>query len=273
VHLSDIPVANKDLVDSDLEYRMGLVRRASMLGRSLRAKHQIKTRQVLPSMLVITRKASDGAAIERGAEMLRNELNVKDVHFTTDEAQYVALTLKPNLKTLGPRLGKDLGLLKKHLESLVGKPEGIVALLQDLEERGTVNVLGYELTEGDFMIERGPKDHRLIATEKGVTVLLDTTLTEDLIQEGLAREVVNRIQKLRKESGLEISDRIVLEVAAKDQLKAAIEGYQDYIGRETLGTTLTCKERSEHKGSFGAEFEIEGTSCYISLSVVTSAQH
>src|SRR5262249_25303691 len=151
----------------------------------------------------ITRQASDRQAVERGAHILKGELNIKDIQFSTDEAAYVRLSVKPNLKSLGPRLGKQLNDMRQHLEKLSTDGAAVAALLQELETKGSVTVMGHSLTEADFLIDRGPKDERLIATERGVTVLLDTRLTDELIQEGLAREFVNRVQKLRKDSGLQ----------------------------------------------------------------------
>ena len=270
VHLCDIPLGDSELIDRELEGRMDLLRRASNLGRSLRAKHQIKTRQVLPSMLVITRKSADRDAIERGTELLRGELNVKEVLFSTDEANFVLLSLKPNLKTLGPRLGKELGTMRQHLEQLNKQPEKVVDLLSQLEEKGSVSVLGYDLSEADFLIERGPKDERLIATERGVTVLLDTRLTPELVQEGLARELINRIQRLRKDSGLQVSDRIRLMIKAESALATAATVHAEYIKRETLATELEVNPTSSGELNGTESLEIEGNRCALALSVVNS---
>ncbi|MBM4250967.1 MAG: isoleucine--tRNA ligase [Deltaproteobacteria bacterium] len=270
VHLCDIPLGDKELIDRELEGRMDLLRRASNLGRSLRAKHQIKTRQVLPSMLVITRKSADRDAIERGAELLRGELNIKEVLFSTDEANFVLLSLKPNLKTLGPRIGKELNAMRQHLEQLNKEPQRVVELLTHLEEQGSVKVLGHDLTEADFLIDRGPKDGRLIATEHGVTVLLDTKLTPELVQEGLARELINRIQRLRKDSGLQVSDRIVLRIAAELTLAAAARAFAEYIKRETLATELEVSTCEKRESTETAVVEIDGSSCSLVLAVARS---
>jgi len=247
---------------------MDLLRRAANLGRSLRAKHKLKTRQVLPSMLVITRHAADRAAVEQGAAILKAELNVKEIAFSTDEAAYVRLSLKPNLKSLGPRLGKQLGEMRQHLEAVSADPARVVQLLSELEAKGEVTVLGHALTESDFLIDRGPKDERLIATERGLTVLLDTRLTDELVQEGLAREVINRVQKLRKESGLNVSDRILLDVVAPDRLAVAVRAFGDYISRETLAIRLEVRESGEvGPGSdFSGRYDVDGMECFVSVT-------
>ena len=265
VHLCDLPLAVEGLIDLELEARMELLRRASSLGRSLRSKHQIKTRQALPSMLVITRKASDREAIERGAQLLKGELNIKEVAFSTDEATLVNLSVKPNLKTLGPRLGKQLNDMRLHLEALNTRPDEVAKLLAEIEEQGQTTVMGHALVESDFLISRAPKDERLIATERGVTVLLDTRLTAALIAEGLAREVINRVQRLRKDSGLQVSDRIILEVAADAALASAVEAYRDYISRETLATTLLI---SAGGAGVAAAFEVDGQPLHLAVKVV-----
>lgn len=266
VHLCDMPMPVESLMDRELETRMDLVRRATLLGRSLRAKHQIKTRQVLPSILVITRNGADRDIIARGSGILKEELNIKDVQYSSDEAQFVRLSVKPNLRTLGKRLGGALNVVRKELETLSAAPDKVVTLLAELDQHGKVAVAGHELTEDDFLIERGPKDERLIATGKGVTVLLDTRLSEDLILEGLAREVISRIQRLRKESGLQVSDRIKLKVGASEQLAKAIAAHKDYIAGETLATTLDLHAKLDGmpKGKAREVFAMDGG---VSLSV------
>lgn len=271
VHLTDSPMPNKALVDEALEARMDLLRRVANLGRSLRATHRLKTRQALPSMLVITRHKADEDAIKSGRDILMGELNVKDVTFSTKESDYVRLSLKPNLKTLGPRLGKDLGKMKQHLEGLsASSPEAVVALLATLDEKSEVEVLGHKLTEADFLIDRGPKDERLIATEKGLTVLLDTKLTDELIHEGLAREVVNRVQRLRKDSGLKVSDRITLELQADGKLAEAVKIFSDYISRETLASGRVHIIAEKPKAAHRADFDIDGMALAVGLAVATT---
>jgi isoleucyl-tRNA synthetase len=275
VHLTDIPMPDATLVDQDLEARMDLMRRAANLGRSLRAKHHLKTRQVLPSMLVITRRPADSAAIEQGQAILRNELNVKAITFSTKEADFVRLGLKPNLKTLGRRLGSKLNEVRTYLAALSAKPDDVASLLARLEDHGKVDVLGHELTEEDFLIERGPKDERLIATEHGLTVLLDTKLTEELVHEGLARELVNRIQKLRKDSGLKVSDRIALDLQADGKLAVAAKAFGDYIARETLAQRFEVKDGGAPApvpaAAHAGQFDIDGMACAIGLTVVHPA--
>jgi isoleucyl-tRNA synthetase len=238
VHLTDIPLANPKAIDRDLEENMALVRRATELGRSLRSKHQIKTRQPLPSLMVITRNERDQRAIDNGRNIIQDELNVKSIEFSTDEARFVSLSVKPNLKTLGKKLGSALSQVRAAFEEMSKDPAKVAMFLASAEKIGTVTVAGHQLTLEDLFIERGPKDDRLIATEAGVTVLLDTRVTENLLLEGYAREVVSRVQNLRKESGLNVADRIRLSFACDGQLKSAILAHKDYITGETLGQEI-----------------------------------
>jgi isoleucyl-tRNA synthetase len=270
VHLTDMPLSNPELMDANLEAQMALVRRATNLGRSLRAKHQIKTRQVLPSMLVITRNAADGTFIEKGAAIIKEELNVKEIQFSTDEAQYVRLSVKPNLRTLGKRLGAELGKFRTYLEALNGSHDKVAKMLEALDSDGKVTWETHELTPEDFLIERGPKEERLIATEKGVTILLDTTLTKDLILEGLSREVVNRIQKLRKDSGLNVSDRIQLWIFADGEIAEAAKSHSQYIANETLAVKVDMapSQKAIEAAKFSGVFDIDGANCSIGVAVV-----
>jgi isoleucyl-tRNA synthetase len=238
VHLTDIPTVDASAIDAVLEANMALVRRATELGRSLRAKHQIKTRQPLPNLLVITRNVQDKAAIDKGQSILREELNVKSIEFSTEESKFVRLGVKPNLKTLGKKLGSSLGQVRSAFEALSADPVAVAEFLLKAETQGRATVAGHELTVEDLLIERGPKDDRLIATESGVTVLLDTKVNQELLYEGYAREVVSRLQNLRKESGLNVTDRIKISVACDDELREAITTHTSYINGETLGTTL-----------------------------------
>lgn len=262
VHLCDMPLAVPSLVDEKLESRMELLRKVSVLGRSLRAKHKIKTRQALPGILVITRNAEDRLAIEAGASVIKEELNVKEIEFSTDETKFVSLKLKPNLKTLGPRLGKDLGKMRQELDALSASPDRTAALVAEVERQGGVLLLGHELRAEDFLIERGPKDEKLIATAQGVTVLLDTKLTEALILEGLARELVNRIQKLRKDGGLLVSNRIRLAVDTTATMRHAIESQFHYVLGETLAIELKFESLDP---VLCQDVGIEGEPCRVSL--------
>ncbi|RYZ57359.1 MAG: hypothetical protein EOP07_10090 [Proteobacteria bacterium] len=266
VHLSDMPMPVEKLIDAGLERRMDLVRNVTELGRSLRAKHQIKTRQVLAGMQVIVRSEADLQHLNLSQDLLKSELNLKEVSFSTDEASHVNLSVKPNLKLLGKRLGKDLNAFKTELEALNQAPQKVATLINQLESGTKVEMMGHSFDLEDFLVDRGPKDDRLIATAQGATVLLDTHLTEALIMEGLAREFVNRIQNFRKDSGLMVSDKITIQVKASDELNKVVATFKDYIAGETLGQSLDIVK--DVKTSFSAEFEVGEEKLTIGISKV-----
>ncbi len=268
VHLCDMPMPQASLRDADLEARMALVRTVTELGRSLRAKHQIKTRQALASMLIITRSPDDRRYIENSLKMIKEELNVKDVQFTNEETKYVQLIVKPNLKTLGKRLGKELNNFRIHLEKLSSDQKQLTALFGDLDSKGQVIINDQTFSADDFLIERKPLDERPLATQAGVTILLDTRLTDELILEGLAREVINRVQRLRKDSQLVVSDRIQLHIYADGKVKEAILRHAPYIGRETLAVDVQVVDKAElNRLNHKAQTDIDGISCELALSV------
>jgi isoleucyl-tRNA synthetase len=269
VHLCDMPAYETVALDQELERGMGLTRRVAELGRSLRAKHQLKTRQPLASLLVITRNQNDRKVIDENQVLISDELNVKAVDFSTEEAKFLRLTVKPNLKTLGKKLGPALNQVRVALEETSKDQNKAAEFLAVVEQTGTVQVAGHGLSLDDLFIERGPKDHRLIATESGVTVLLETNLTEELIQEGLARELVNRVQTLRKDSDLNVSDRIMLWVEATDDFAKSVKGYQDYICSETLTKqlTLSAPNSAVEGKTFSVKTEIEAHNVQITIAV------
>ena len=269
VHLADIPMVETSAINTALEEKMALVRKVTELGRSLRSKHQLKTRQPLASLLVITRNANDRSAIDDGMSLICDELNVKRIDFSTDEAKFVKLGVKPNLKTLGKKLGSALNAVRQAFEELSKSHEAVATFLAEAESKGSAKVAGHELQLEDLMIERGPKDERLIATQSGVTVLLDTKLTPELIHEGFAREVVNRIQTLRKDSGLNVSDRIKVAIEATGELADAVRTSKTYITSETLTTDLTLGPVSALVGDVHrVDIEIDEHKAVLALVVV-----
>lgn len=262
VHLCDAPKADQKLVDLSLENEMDLLRRVANLGRSLRAKQKIKTRQALASLLVITRQESDAQIIKKGAAILCSELNVKEIIFSTQESKFVSLKLKPNLKTLGAKLGKELAVFRSNLEGINQDGDRAAAVIAELEEKGEVFIGSVKVQDQDLLIERGPKDGKVVATEQNLTVLLDTTLTDELRQEGLAREVISKIQATRKALKLNVSDRIKIRIETEQGVGKAIEIYKDYISSETLAVELEVIQlgRVEYKDNNPGEPRVDPTS-------------
>jgi isoleucyl-tRNA synthetase len=273
VHLCDIPMPQASVVAPELEERMALTRRVTELGRSLRAKHQLKTRQPLASLLVITRNPADKKIIDDSQTIICDELNVKRIDFSTEESRYVRLSVKPNLKTLGKKLGPALNTVRQAFEAMSKDHNQVASFLAEIEKNHTAQISGVELGIEDLMIERGPLDDRLIASDGAISLLLETKLTPELINEGLAREVINRIQTLRKDSNLRVSDRIHLHIVAPKQLTEAIVAFKEYISDETLAKDLAASaDKNEAWASsrsevHSVETDIEGHKASIFLAV------
>jgi isoleucyl-tRNA synthetase len=268
VHLCDMPELKEEFVNLELEKRMDLLRIAINQGRSLRQKHKIKIRQALLSMTIVVASEKDKNILTKGDLLLKRELNVKNIIYTTDETAHVRLTLKPNFKTLGKKLGKNLRNIQKHLLSLNNSHTKVNDFLKQLSINGSVTVADYNLSECDILMERAPIDDRLISTDQGVTILFDTSLTEELIREGWSRELVNRVQNLRKDSGLEVSDRIDLEIIVPQELASALSEYREYIMQETLAKNFVVNaQEGECSLKFIKSSSIEKMTCVIALEV------
>ena len=271
VHLCDMPQAETKSIDQDLEYYMDLSRKAISQGRYLRQKHKLKIRQILPSLTVVVGKAKDKELMQRGVSFIKSELNVKEVFFSTSEADHVKLLLRPNLKVLGKKLGKDVNKLRLELEVINKDQSKVVKVLQAVEQKKEVTLSNYQLSKEDLFITREPLDSQLVSSEGGVTVLLNTDVTPELRAEGWAREVVNRIQNLRKSSGLDVSDRIKLQCVAASSLAKAIEQHKAYIMSETLGVDLEILTSGEECNlKFIDSYDIENMTCVIALEVVNN---
>lgn len=269
VHLCDIPRFDSTRVRKDLERSMEVLRNIVENGRALRQKHKIKVRQVLPSLMIISRNKDDKKIVEDGMALILSELNVKKIEFTTDEAKHVRLGLKPNLRTLGQRYGARLKEFSKYLGELSQSPQQVADIVDKVEQVGKVEILGEFLTKDDFLIDRQSKDESLIATDRGITILLDTKLTPELLAEGRAREVINRIQNLRKDSGLRVSDRINLEIVVPQEYIQEIQTHAEYILSETLGKNLNViPSGGTVTLKYMENYQIDSMDCIIALEAI-----
>jgi len=239
VHLCDWPAAAAGVRDETLEREMDLVYHAVKLGRALRAQHQLKVRQPLAKLLVVVGREEDDGCLRRMAELIREELNVKRVEISRDEHELVEIRVKPNFRVLGKRFGPRMKEAAAEIERW-GAAE-----LAMLEHGEMLQVLGEELRLEDLQIQRREREGLRVVTERGFTVALDAELTPELLREGLARELINRVQNLRKESGLEVSDRIALTVAPGPELRAALAEHGERVARETLAVDLRLSDNSE----------------------------
>ena len=237
VHVAYFPEANLDLIDKKVEERMDLVRTLVTLGRGTREKERIKVRQPLGEILV------DGKyreTIEDLADLIKEELNVKTVVFADELDQYMNFSLKPNFKVAGPVLGKNI----KAFGGALAK-ENAAEFIAKLEADGKVALeLNGEMVdiEKDFVDVRiDAKEGFAVAMENNVFTILDTTVTPELVEEGLARELVSKVQQLRKQHDFEMMDNITIYVDADEEVTAAIASFAEYIQKETLAVAIEEK--------------------------------
>ncbi|HEV7918892.1 MAG TPA: isoleucine--tRNA ligase [Solirubrobacterales bacterium] len=236
VHLCDFPQTDPGLLDEQLERGMAVAREAVELGRAARAQAKVKIRQPLAEIVVVA-SGEEREAIGRFEPLILDELNVKTVRYVTDADELAKFELKPNFKALGPRVGKNMPLVKDAIAALDG-----AAATERLKAGETVgiNVGGddIELSSDDVQIVLAPLDGYQLEREGTHAVALDLTVTDELMREGRAREIVHAVQNARKQAGLEVEDRIRLTLGGADELLAIAREHGDYVSRETLAVDV-----------------------------------
>ena len=236
VHLCDFPDVDEGLIDPQLEAGMEAVRRTVELGRAARAQAKVKLRQPLRKAVVVA-SDSERAAIERLAEVVASELNVKELDFVHSEAELVSYRVKPNYRSLGPRFGKNMPQVAAAIEAL--DAGGVAEQLEAGAEVGiAIDGKEHTLSAGDINLVMEPLEGYQVEAEAGHAVALELDLDDELRREGLAREVVRAVQEARKQAGLEVSDRIALELGGDDELLEAAREHEAYIAGETLATSV-----------------------------------
>ncbi|MFM9402148.1 isoleucine--tRNA ligase [Myroides odoratimimus] len=236
VHLANFPEFKEEFVDKALESRMQKAQIISSLVLSLRKKEMIKVRQPLQRVMIPVLDDNQRNEILAIADLIKAEVNVKEIELLDDASGILVKQIKPNFKTLGPRFGKDMGLIANKIQGF-GQEE--IALLErngeitlELSEKSvTLTVADVEITSQDI-------EGWLVANEAGLTVALDITISPELRKEGISRELVNRIQNIRKDSGFEVTDKIVVKILEEKEIKEAVLANEDYIKSETLTHTL-----------------------------------
>ncbi len=242
VHLCDYPTADAVAVDETLSQQMELAREITSLGRSARMNEKLKVRQPLAKVEVVLAADTHLAWLESHVGLIAEELNVKQVEFTQEADQYISYQVQPNFKLLGPLLGKDLPEVKKLLMSADGGE-----LMKQLSESGNIALQlakgrTVELTEEQVQVRLQAKQGWAAAQGKGCVVVLSTELTDELIREGWARDLVRFIQEQRKVLDCQYTDRIEVAVRTdSDELRQAIEENADYIKAETLAKSLAAE--------------------------------
>ncbi|GAK95678.1 isoleucyl-tRNA synthetase [Nonlabens tegetincola] len=240
VHLSQFPIANNDLINSELEEKMHKAQVISSLTLSLRKKESIKVRQPLQRVMIPVLDSKDKAQIEAIADLVKSEVNVKEVELIDDASGILVKEIKPNFKVLGPRFGKEMGKIAGKIKSF--QQEDIALLEKNGEINININGTDTILSLEDVEITSSDIEGWLVANQSGITVALDVTISPELKQEGISRELVNRIQNIRKDSGLEVTDRITITMQSHPEMDAAVEKNAQYIKDETLANDLTITQ-------------------------------
>ena len=236
VHLSDFPTVNESVIDTDLEQRMDIAQQVSSMVLSLRKKEQIKVRQPLQKIMIPILDAKFKRQLQDVADLILSEVNVKEIEYLEDTAGVLVKSIKPNFKTLGPKYGK----IMKQIAAIVTQFNQND--IQEFEKNSVVeiNVEGQQvmLDSNDVEIITQDIPGWLVQTEGGLTVALDISISQELKEEGIAREFVNRIQNLRKDSGFEVNDKIAVKILQHNEINDAITKNKNYICTETLATQL-----------------------------------
>ncbi|MGH2981808.1 MAG: DUF5915 domain-containing protein, partial [Solirubrobacterales bacterium] len=236
VHLCDFPQPNPELVNDALEAEMEPVRRTVELGRAARSQAKVKVRQPLRKAVIVANE-SERSAIEAQAELVKAELNVKQLDFVSEESELVSYRVRPDYRALGPRFGKQMPQVAAAVEAL--DAAHVAAAVDEGREVG-INIEGsdHTLSPQEVSLVMEPLEGYQVEAEVGHAVALALELDEDLRREGLAREIVHAVQNARKEAGLEVSDRIELRLEGDPELLEAAREHEGYVAGETLATAV-----------------------------------
>ena len=259
IHLCDFPVVNKDHIDKKLVEDMEDVLDAVVMGRACRNEAAIKNRQPISRMYI----KSDFTLSEFYQEIIEDELNVKEVVFTDDVRDFTSYTFKPQLRTVGPKYGKQLGGIQKHLAALDGN-----AAMDELNADGAlkfdVDGVAVELTKDDLLIDMAQKEGYVSQEDNRMTVVLDTNLTPELVEEGFVYEIISKIQTMRKESGFEVTDHIRVSINGNDKLSEIAQKNKEAISSKVLADELT----SGMEYGVSKEWNINGENAVIAVERV-----
>ena len=252
VHLAKFPMSDKSKIDLELEARMSIAQKISSMVLSLRKKEKIKVRQPLQKIMIPVTNQANVDRIHLVEDLIRSEVNVKEVELMKDASGILVKKIKPNFKTIGPKYGRYM----KAIAGIISVWEQTE--IEKVEKKngwtGEVNGENIKLELEDFLITTEDIPGWLVAVDNHLTVALDITLTEELKQEGIARELINRIQNLRKESGLNLTDRINISFKTNELIVSALKNYGEYLKREVLADNLLfTDDEPKHTALFNLE--------------------
>ena len=260
VHLAQFPISVENYVNKMLESKMQKAQTISSLVLSLRKKEMIKVRQPLQKVMIPVLDEDQRAQIEAVSDLIKAEVNVKEIVLLDDASGVLVKQIKPNFKALGPRFGKDMGLISKEIQGFSAEQ------INQLDKEGNLEIViagnTVNLSIEDVEITSQDIEGWLVANANGITVALDITISEELRQEGIARELVNRIQNIRKDSGFEVTDKIKVQLQRDGLLEEAILKNEDYIKSETLTSELVFMDEVNN----GTEIEFDDIKTMILIS-------
>ena len=260
IHLANFPVSVENFVDKSLESRMQKAQTISSLVLSLRKKEMIKVRQPLQRVMIPVLDEAFKAEILAIEDLIKAEVNVKEIELLEDASGVLVKQIKPNFKALGPRFGKDMGLIAKEIQAFSQDQ------INELDKVGEITLVSSEksitLTIEDVEISSQDIPGWLVANSNGITVALDITISDELRKEGIARELVNRIQNIRKDSGFEVTDKIKVQIQNNDTIEQAVNANLSYIKSETLTNELVFVSEINN----GTEIEFDELKTIILIS-------
>ena len=263
IHLCDYPVYDESRRDIELERRMKVTMKTVSMGRSLRTDYALKIRQPLKALHLVTRDPEERRNLAEMEELIKDELNVKSLVFRENEDELVEYRARANFRTLGKQLGKDMKAAAARIESL--SLSDIHALLSGTGVELSIGDRAFTLTPEGVEIQRIEKQNLKVINEGSLTVALDPELTPDLIEEGVVRDLVRGIQSLRKDQGLEVTDRIELSLSGSEVLRAAVDRHREHLLSETLATSLKWEKAAD-----ATEIDCGEATCAVSLKKVRS---
>jgi len=263
VHLEALPKADTGVINPDLEHRMEYVIRIVGLVRAMRMKSNLKVRQPLQKIILPIKSEADRKELSLMEDVILEEINVKQIEYVTDESAVIKKKSKPNFKSLGPKFGKSVQPIAARLRDLTSEE------ISNLQIHGTlvlhINGGEYTIETGDVEIVHEDIQGWLVESDGSLTVALDTALTDELVDEGLAREFVNRVQNLRKDSGFDVTDRIRIQHASSGRLTKALDRMMEYVKQETLAVEFQIFSHEDALNNEAKSEDINGEQSFIAV--------
>jgi len=253
IHLAEFPKVG--IIDEELEKKMDIVQRVVYLTRSMRAKSNLKVRQPL-SKIIVALDPKQRDAVEKMKDVILDEVNIKVLEVLEDDSSVVNKTAKANFKSIGPKFGKMVKKIAIRISELTKEEISIIEKTKSLDI--LVDGENYRISSDDVEIISNQIEGWVVESEGGITVAIDSELTKELISEGYAREIVNRIQNMRKDSGYDVVDRIKMKISSSDEFQNFIKIFNSYIANETLADDISFGNVEGNKESFAiGDYKIE----------------